>query len=224
MRVKDGRPWFLMRTNLIYTSALPPQAPQPFFSFARHFLAMTSRPASPTFWLGLDLRWAYGSLLPAIWRSTRCVQRAQDVLHDAFVRYALSGRHGAIAQPHAYLRVVARSVLADHLAQERRFVALPEPQAGQDRPEPGAAPLLEDCGFTAPSAETLADLQQRLSAVQRAIEGLPPRCREVFWLCRVEGHTQPEIAERLGISLNMVERHMVRALLDLRAARELLAA
>lgn len=175
--------------------------------------------AAAAVWLGLDLHWAYESLLPAIWRSTRCVQRAQDVLHDAFVRYALSGRHGAIAQPHAYLRVVARSVLADHLAQERRFVAFPDLEAAPDH----AAPLPEDdAAFTAPSAEALADLQQRLSAVQRAIEGLPPRCREVFWLCRVEGHTQPEIARRLGISLNTVERHMMRALLDLRAARELL--
>ena len=77
--------------------------------------------------------------------------------------------------------------------------------------------------FTAPSAVVLADLQQRLAAAQRVIEGLPPRCREVFWLCKVEGHSQPRIAATLGISLNMVERHLMRALLDLRAARELLA-
>ena len=178
--------------------------------------------AAAAVWLGLDLRWAYGSLLPALWRSTRCVQRAQDVLHDAFMRYALAGRHGAIAQPHAYLRVVARSVLADYLAQERRFVALTDLEGIADQPGSGAAPEESLPLFTAPSAEALADLQQRLAAVQRTIEGLPPRCREVFWLCRVEGHTQPEIAERLGISLNMVERHLMRALLDLRAARELL--
>ena len=57
---------------------------------------MTRHP-TPAAWLGLDLHWAYGSLLPAIWRSTRCIHRAQDVLHDAFVRYALSGRHEGIA-------------------------------------------------------------------------------------------------------------------------------
>jgi RNA polymerase sigma-70 factor (ECF subfamily) len=181
-----------------------------------------TRPLSPAAWLGLDLRWAYGSLLPALWRSTRCIHRAQDVLHDAFVRYALSGRHERIAQPHAYLRVVARSVLADHLALEQRFVPLPGTDA-----EPGEAqqPRVQQGGeeaFTAPSAEVLADLQQRLAAVQRTIDGLPPRCREVFWLCKIEGHTQPEIAALLGISLNMVERHLMRALLDLRAARELL--
>lgn len=184
-----------------------------------------TRHAASVAWLGLDLRWAYQSLLPAIWRSTRCMHRAQDVLHDAFLRYAVHGRHETIAQPHAYLRVVARSVLADQMAHEQRFLALPDPDLHADwtdAPNPEMPPGGVDGMFTVPSAEALADLQQRLTAVQRAIEGLPPRCREVFWLCRVEGHTQPEISARLGISLNMVERHMMRALLHLRAARDLL--
>lgn len=164
---------------------------------------MTSLSPSTT-WLGLDLRWAYESLLPAIWRRTLCVHRAQDVLHDAFLRYALSQRPSPLRQPNAYLRVVVQSVLADHAAEAGRYVALPQPGVP-------------------PSPEGLAELQQRLAAMQKLIDGLPPRCRDVFWLCRVEGYTQPEIAQRLGISLNMVERHMIRALLDLRAARERLA-
>lgn len=73
---------------------------------------MTSLSPSTT-WLGLDLRWAYESLLPAIWRRTLCVHRAQDVLHDAFLRYALSQRPSPLRQPNAYLRVVVQSVLAD---------------------------------------------------------------------------------------------------------------
>lgn len=37
---------------------------------------------------------------------------------------------------------------------------------------------------------------------------------------RIEGFAQKEIAAELNISLNMVERHLIRALLDLRTARE----
>lgn len=180
---------------------------------------MTSIARAPV-WLGLDLRWAYGQLLPSIWRHTRCVHRAQDVLHDAFVRYAMGAAHASLAQPHAYLRTVVRSVLADHARDAARHVPLPEPD------EAGDGHALADGAMAccAPSPEELADLQQRLVAVQRTIQGLPPRCREVFWLCRVEGCTQPEAAARLGISVNMAERHMIRALLDLRALRDLLAA
>lgn len=169
-------------------------------------------------WLGLDLGWAYRDLLPAIWRSTRCVHRAQDVLHDAFVRYALSGRHETLAVPHAYLRTVVRSVLADHAREQVRWTPLP---AGHgDEPQPAA---MGSATPTAPSAEFLLDLQQRLTAVQAIIDGLPPRCREVFWLCRVEGLTQPEIARRLDITLNAVERHLMRALIDLRGLRDRMA-
>ena len=169
-------------------------------------------------WLGLDLGWAYRDLLPAIWRSTRCVHRAQDVLHDAFVRYALSGRHETLTTPHAYLRTVVRSVLADHARDQVRWTGLPA------HPGEGESPMATDStALTTPSTEFLLDLQQRLTAVQTLIDGLPPRCREVFWLCRVEGLTQPEIARRLDITLNTVERHLMRALIDLRGIRDRVA-
>lgn len=73
----------------------------------------------------------------------------------------------------------------------------------------------------APSAEHLADMQQRLEAIQRILACLPARCREVLWLTRIEGHRQVEVARMLGISVTMVERHIARALLDLREAHEL---
>ncbi len=34
---------------------------------------------------------------------------------------------------------------------------------------------------------------------------------------KLEGYSHPEIAERLGISISMVEKHMVRALLHCRS-------
>lgn len=175
--------------------------------------------AAAPMWLGLDLGWAYRDLLPAIWRSTRCVHRAQDVLHDAFVRYALSGRHETLTTPHAYLRIVVRSVLTDHAREQVRWTHLPI-EGGDSE-----SPLARDgnAALAAPSAEFLLDLQQRLTAVQAVIDGLPPRCREVFWLCRIEGLTQPEIARRLDITLNAVERHLMRALIDLRGLRESVA-
>ncbi|MCY1290851.1 putative RNA polymerase sigma factor FecI [compost metagenome] len=165
-------------------------------------------------WQGIDLRWAYGDLLLSLSRQTRCVQRAYDVLHDALLRFALAQHAQPLTQPNAYLRRVAHSVLIDHFRREARLQRLPEPheEAGDD---------LSD-GHFAPSAEHLLDIQQRLMALQRILDCLPPRCREVFWLARIEGCTQSEVAQQLGISLNMVERHMARALLDLRAARELL--
>ena len=57
-------------------------------------------------------------------------------------------------------------------------------------------------------------------AIQRAIAGLPDRCREVFELSRVSGLKYSEIATQLGISVKTVEAQMGKAL---RVMREKLA-
>jgi RNA polymerase sigma-70 factor, ECF subfamily len=54
-------------------------------------------------------------------------------------------------------------------------------------------------------------------AVDRAISGLPERCREVFELSRRDGLRYSEIAVVLGISVKTVEAQMGKALRVLRA-------
>jgi RNA polymerase sigma-70 factor (ECF subfamily) len=46
----------------------------------------------------------------------------------------------------------------------------------------------------------------------RVIDGLTPRCREVFVLCRFEELSHAGVARRLGINRNTVVSHMVSAL------------
>lgn len=59
------------------------------------------------------------------------------------------------------------------------------------------------------------------SFIQRTIDSLPPRAREVFLLHREEGKSYDEIAAALGISRNAVRNSMALALAKFRdAARE----
>ena len=53
-------------------------------------------------------------------------------------------------------------------------------------------------------------------AVERAVEALPDRCREVFELSRTKGMKYIEIASFLGISVKTVEAQMGKALRILR--------
>lgn len=53
-------------------------------------------------------------------------------------------------------------------------------------------------------------------ALEKAVNSLPPRCRQVFELNRVQGLKYAEVAEALGISVKAVEAHMARALRTLR--------
>jgi RNA polymerase sigma-70 factor (ECF subfamily) len=73
---------------------------------------------------------------------------------------------------------------------------------------------------TEASPEQHASDQQALSRVRETILGLPPRCRAVYLMHRVEGLSYPEIARRCGISTKAVEKQMSQALRALRDARE----
>ncbi len=53
--------------------------------------------------------------------------------------------------------------------------------------------------------------------IERAIDSLPEKCREVFLLSRYENKSYKEIAEILDISVKTVENHMGKALSVLRA-------
>ena len=52
--------------------------------------------------------------------------------------------------------------------------------------------------------------------LQKAIEKLPPQCRKIFEMSRIEGQTHEEIARNLGVSINTVHMQIRRALSKLR--------
>jgi RNA polymerase sigma-70 factor (family 1) len=56
--------------------------------------------------------------------------------------------------------------------------------------------------------------------IQRTIDALSPRAREIFLLCREQGKTYDEVAAALGISRNVVRKHMVASLKKFRDAAE----
>lgn len=165
-------------------------------------------------WCGINLQWAYTDLLGYIRFKVACPHLAKDILHDALIRYTISGSANKDAEPHAYMRSIAKNLIVDSYHYAQRFVSL-EAEIGLNR-EWLDTPTL--------SVEQLSDIKQRLEMIQQILEQLPPRCRQVFWMYRVEGHTQTEIAAALGISKNMVERHVMRAIIDLSSARELIEA
>jgi RNA polymerase sigma-70 factor (ECF subfamily) len=56
------------------------------------------------------------------------------------------------------------------------------------------------------------EFEQHVRALLTVIEALPARQRQVFLLHRIHGMPQREIADELGISLNMVTQHFGRAM------------
>ncbi len=58
--------------------------------------------------------------------------------------------------------------------------------------------------------------QELKQKIEKTIESLPERCREVFILSRINGLKNKEIAEKLEINIKNVERHLSRAMQSFR--------
>ena len=72
--------------------------------------------------------------------------------------------------------------------------------------------VLDSLSTSAPSPESIVEARERLALLQAAIAELPPKCRRVFLLHKFASLSHNEIATRLGISRNMVEKHIIKAM------------
>ena len=80
---------------------------------------------------------------------------------------------------------------------------------------------LEKIYFEALNSVTLEDdpetFNRILAFVNKEIENLPPKCKEIFILSKKEGLTNVEIAEHLAVSVKTVEAQITKAFTVLRA-------
>ncbi|MBF0862940.1 RNA polymerase sigma factor [Gluconobacter kanchanaburiensis] len=64
----------------------------------------------------------------------------------------------------------------------------------------------------APSPHDVIEARQELENLHQMVTQLPERCRQVLLLRRLEGLSQKQVSERLGISENIVEKQVARGL------------
>lgn len=53
--------------------------------------------------------------------------------------------------------------------------------------------------------------EELIESIKTAVDELPPKMKLVFTRCKIEGRRQTEVAHELGISLKMVEKHIIKA-------------
>lgn len=151
----------------------------------------------------------YRELLNYFTRQVKDRDGAADIVQEAYARVLGVQQAGQpIREPRALLYRTARNLLIDR--QRHQALRAPEdPQALDDMPAP-----------VAQQPEEAYAAQQRVNRLVAAIEGLPPRCREAFVLHKLDGLSHAEVAAQMGISRNMVERHVMLAVLACRKSRD----
>ncbi len=131
---------------------------------------------------------------------------AQDVAHDAYLRvYPAEGKRPA-EKPEALLFTTARRLALNRL--KRRRIA----------PIVGATDRADFSPAATPGVVQTVMARQELQQLREAIDRLPPGCRAVLLLRKVELLSHREISDRLGIAISTVEKQHARALRLLRAA------
>lgn len=122
-----------------------------------------------------------------------------DIVQECFVKVLHARTRTAIESPRGLLFATARNLAIDALRRQQVvvFESLSEFKAAAEVADP------------ADVAETVSK-QQEIALLTQAIQALPERCRQVLTLRVAFGLSQREIAHRLGISENTVEKQLAK--------------
>ena len=124
---------------------------------------------------------------------------AADIAHDTFVRVLRKGAVEQIREPRAYLTTIAGGLVNSHWRRRALEQAWLETLAA-------CPPAL------APSPEERELVLEALEEAMRLLAGLPVRVQEIFLLVQLDGLAYAEVAARLGVTVNVVQKAMSRAM------------
>lgn len=146
------------------------------------------------------------SLLRFLRRHGRQVADPNDLRQEVYARVFESALSGLPVQARAFVFTAARNLLIDHV-RRTHVVAL---NAVLDM---DITPFAID--HITPERQLSA--REELGRFQSGLQRLPPRCRQVVEMRKILGLSQREVASRLGIGEDTVERQTLlgmRALTD----------
>ena len=129
-----------------------------------------------------------------------------DVIQEMYARIVSQPSLESIKYPRQYAAQTAMAIVIDHLRRSR-VISI------------NAAGSLEQLEISAPDAspEQQLEFRDEIAAVAGLLAQLPERTRDVLIMRRVEGLSQQETADRLGISVKTVEKHMAQGVAALMA-------
>ena len=124
-------------------------------------------------------------------------QDIEDVVQETYLKAYAAEKITDISHPKAYLFSIAKNIALGELTKKSSQIT----------------GYIEECKNdlaiqSTPTVESELEAQQSLGIYCEAIAALPEKCRRVFLLRKVHGLKQREIAQAMGISVRMVEKHL----------------
>jgi len=144
----------------------------------------------------------YDALRTFFYRRIRARYDAADLAQEVYVRMLRMSDTEGIRNPEAYLYTVASNLVKEHAVVDRRqenAVAIDDASVDDQLAE-------------LPTLDRQLDTAQRLLRLRTVLAQLSPKCRAVVILRYQYELSYQEIAERLGVSSNMVKKYLAHAL------------
>jgi RNA polymerase sigma-70 factor (ECF subfamily) len=128
--------------------------------------------------------------------------RAEEALHETWVRLETMPELGPIKNADAYLLRMATNVVIDQSRREHREVQLDDTEIEE----------IFEVEDELANPERIVDARRKVEALGVILAGLTPRRRKILIAARLHGELNTEIAKRMGISLRLVEKELSEAL------------
>lgn len=145
-----------------------------------------------------------GTLMRYLRRNWRDAAEWADLRQEVYARVYEAARRGLPDSAAPFVLATARNLLIDR-ARRSQVVSI------------DALAELDGLALDELTPERHASGRADLQRLAEAMEELPPRCREVVVLRKVDGLSQREVAEQMGIAEDTVEKQIakgMRALAD----------
>jgi RNA polymerase sigma factor (sigma-70 family) len=147
-----------------------------------------------------------GALQAFLYRRVRNRPDAAELAQEVYVRMLRVPDMTTVRNPEAYLYAVASNLAKEH---------------AQRRPHDSAVLNIDDPVVQEQLAELPAfggqlDRERRVRRLREVLDQLSPKCRAAVVLQYWHGLSYEEIAQRLGVSTNMVNKYLSHALMHCR--------
>lgn len=125
----------------------------------------------------------------------------EDLVQDVFYRLTSRADNADLERPEAFIFQIAANLLRDKARREATKRAFTKQLSDQN-----------ENAFEEFSPERVLLGKEKVVALKNALNELPERTRTIFLLHRFEEFKYREIAQQLGISMSLVEKHMMDAI------------
>jgi RNA polymerase sigma factor (sigma-70 family) len=147
------------------------------------------------------------SLLLFLAARTRCMATAEDLVQDLYLKLATVDAEADVRAPVALLYRMASNLMIDHVRSSQRTSR----RNAQWRIEGGTVVGGEDV-VSEPAADEVVIGKERVRQLAAAVADLPPQMGRAFRLHKLEGMSQAQTAQAMGVSVKMIEQHIQAAI------------